>query len=111
MLLKTPGIREKLSSLGEIAIKSSMGAKRGSMYKPVTQTLNDGFEVSLGECDDSSIKKNAAEMINFMNAQSEDLIITSVLVRKRCAKVVLWVTLGDSSRQLDRCLIPKLLAL
>ena len=47
-LLKTEHVRSKLSCLTDIALQSSSRVKRRDRDKPLSDTLNDGYEVSLG---------------------------------------------------------------
>ena len=47
-LLKTKHVTKKLTCLTDVALRSTTLMTRRDKYRPLSDTINDGFEVSLG---------------------------------------------------------------
>ena len=69
---------------------------RRDRYKPLSETNNDGFEVSLGAVPYDVVCKAKYGLINFINARSSLIGIKHVLPWRRSQETVIWVTLGDA---------------
>ena len=78
-LLKTGHVRSKLTCLTDVALESTSPVTRRDRYKPLSETTNDGFEVSLGTVPYDVVCKAKYGLINFINARSSLFGIKNVL--------------------------------
>ena len=109
-LLKTGHVRKKLTCLTDVALESTSPVTRRDKYKPLTDTLNDGFEVSLGPVPYAAVSKVKDGLINYIQARSSLITIKNLIPLRRSQETVIWVTLGDACRQLRRGLVGEIIA-
>ena len=109
-LLKTRHISSKLRCLTDVALESTSPVTRRDRYRPLSGTLNDGFEVSLGPVPFAVVSKAKDGLINFIHARSSLVSIKNLLLRRYRGETVLWVTLDDAESELRRGLVGEITA-
>ena len=81
-LLKTAHVRSKLTCLTDVALKSTSPVTRRDRYRPLSDTISDGFEVSLGPVPYAVASKAKDGLINFIHARSSQISIKNLLLRR-----------------------------
>ena len=66
-LLKTAHVRSKLTCLTDGALKSTSPVTRRDRYRPLSDTISDGFEVSLGDDAAQQWTQNNARRVQIGN--------------------------------------------
>lgn len=101
-------INQRLYSIIDLALLSVNQNPKTPQYIPMSEIMNDGFEISLGcvSFETALASKNA--LIDLIHRDSDSLTVKNVLFRNRLDGLRMWVTLNDSCSQLSRGLITRM---
>ena len=80
-LLKTGHVSSKLRCLTDVALLSTSPVTRRDRYRPLSHTINDGFELSLGPVPYAVVSKAKDSLIHFIHARSSLVSIKNLLLR------------------------------
>ena len=81
-LLKTGRVRSKLTCLTDVALESASPVTRRDRYRPLSDTISDGFEVSLGSVPYAVASKAKDGLIDYIHARSSQVSIKNLLLRR-----------------------------